>query len=188
MGKQGFFSSAHSGKNTLFVVIFVWKFYDKFVVNNKCSMVRLKRIGQNKQIDFYATDVSHDLSLPFVDEGIAAGFPSPAQDYMDVALDLNKELIKHPSATFYGRVKGTSMKDAGIEDGDILVIDRSLEYRNGMTAVCFLDGEFTVKKLKIDNNKVFLMPANNEFEPIEITEDNEFVVWGIVTYVIKKLY
>ncbi len=138
-------------------------------------------------IDFYAADTSTRLSLPFVDEGIAAGFPSPAQDYMDLSLDLNKELIKHPSATFYGRVKGTSMKDAGIDDGDILVIDRSLEYRDGMTAVCFIDGEFTVKKLKLENQKVYLIPANDDFEPIEITEENEFIVWGIVTFVIKKM-
>jgi len=139
------------------------------------------------QIDFYTADTATVLPLPFVDEGIAAGFPSPAQDYMDLSLDLNKALIKHPDATFYGRVKGVSMKDAGIEDGDILVIDRSLDYQNGMTAVCFIDGEFTVKKLKIDKDKVFLMPANDTFEPIEITEDNNFVVWGIVTYVIKKV-
>ncbi len=149
--------------------------------------MKVKHIKSTPQIDFYSADISTVLSLPYVDEGIAAGFPSPAQDYMDLSLDLNKELIKHPAATFYGRVKGTSMKDAGIDDGDILVIDRSLEYRNGMTAVCFIDGEFTVKKLKLKNGKVFLIPANEEFKPIEITPDNEFMVWGIVTYVIKKV-
>ena len=148
--------------------------------------MKLQRIKSMTHIDFYAADAGTDLSLPFVDEGIVAGFPSPAQDYMELSLDLNKELIKNPTATFYGRVKGMSMKDAGIEEGDILVIDRSLEYRNNMTAVCFIDGEFTVKKLKIDNGKVFLMPANTEFSPIEITEDNDFIVWGIVTFVIKK--
>ena len=149
--------------------------------------MQLKRIKSMPQIDFYTADSSSSLSLPYVDEGIAAGFPSPAQDFMDLSLDLNKELIKHPSATFYGRVKGTSMIDAGIDNGDILVIDKSLDYHNGMTAVCFLDGEFTVKKLKIEGNKVFLMPANDEFKPIEITEDNDFIVWGVVTYVIKKV-
>jgi DNA polymerase V len=138
-------------------------------------------------LDFYVADTTTDLALPYVNEGIAAGFPSPAQDYMELSLDLNKELIKHPAATFYGRVKGWSMKDAGIDDGDILVIDRSLEYRNNMTAVCFIDGEFTVKKLKLEKGKVFLVPANDEFKPIEITQDNEFMVWGIVTYVIKKM-
>ncbi len=149
--------------------------------------MKLKRIKSMSQIDFYTADTTSRLSLPYVDEGIAAGFPSPAQDYMDLSLDLNKELIKHPAATFYGRVKGTSMKDAGIDDGDILVIDRAIEYRNNMTAVCFIDGEFTVKKLRIEKGKVFLIPANDEFEPIEITEENEFIVWGIVTFVIKKV-
>jgi DNA polymerase V len=149
--------------------------------------MKVKHLKSTPQIDFYSSDTSSTLSLPFVDEGIAAGFPSPAQDYMELSLDLNKELIKHPTATFYGRVKGNSMKDAGIDDGDILIIDRSLEYRNGMTAVCFIDGEFTVKKLRLEKEKVFLIPANNEFKPIEITPDNEFIVWGIVTYVIKKV-
>ena len=149
--------------------------------------MRLHPIHFTRQIDFYAADTHTRLSLPYVNEGIAAGFPSPAQDYMDLTLDLNKELIKHPAATFYGRVRGLSMKDAGIDDGDILVIDRSLEYRNNMTAVCFIDGEFTVKKLKLENAKVFLMPANQDFDPIEITEDNDFMIWGIVTYVIKKM-
>jgi len=150
-------------------------------------MIKLKHLKTMPGLDFYIADTTTDLALPYVNEGIAAGFPSPAQDYMELSLDLNKELIKHPAATFYGRVKGWSMKDAGIDDGDILVIDRSLEYRNNMTAVCFIDGEFTVKKLKLEKGKVFLVPANDEFEPIEITQDNEFIVWGIVTYVIKKL-
>ncbi len=149
--------------------------------------MRLHYLRSSHPIDFYTADTATDLSLPYVNEGIAAGFPSPAQDYMDLTLDLNKELIKHPAATFYGRVKGLSMKDAGIDDGDILVIDRSLEYRNNMTAVCFIDGEFTVKKLKLENGQVFLMPANDAFKPIGITEANEFIVWGIVTYVIKKV-
>ncbi len=147
----------------------------------------LKKIKTHKNLDFYKADISSSVDLPFVDEGIVAGFPSPAQDYMDLTLDLNKELIKHPSATFYGRVKGNSMIDAGINDGDILVIDRSLDYRNGMTAVCFIDGEFTVKKLKIEKDKIWLMPANSDFQPIEVTPDNDFMIWGIVTYVIKNL-
>ncbi len=149
--------------------------------------MKLKRLKSFPNIDFYSATADTELPLPYAEGGIVAGFPSPAQDYMELTLDLNKELIKHPSATFYGRVKGTSMKDAGIDEGDILVIDRSLEYRDGMTAVCFIDGEFTVKKLKIDGKQVFLIPANKEFEPIRITPENEFIVWGVVTYVIKKL-
>ncbi len=149
--------------------------------------MRLKKITSNKNIDFYKADLSTAIELPYVDEGIAAGFPSPAQDYMDLSLDLNQALIKHPSATFYGRVKGDSMRDAGIEDGDILVIDRSIDYQDGMTAVCFIDGEFTVKKLKIEKDKILLIPANEKYAPIEVNPENEFMIWGIVTFVIKNM-
>lgn len=101
-------------------------------------------------------------------------------------LDLNKALIKNPVSTFYGRVKGTSMKNAGVDDGDLLVIDKSLEYRNNALAVCCLNGEFTLKRIKVDGKGLFLVPANDEFEPIEVKEDDYFTVWGIVTYIIKK--
>ena len=97
------------------------------------------------KIKIYSIDISSSLPLPFAEDGIRAGFPSPAQDYMEVAIDLNKELIKHPSSTFYGRVKGDSMKGEGIDDGDILVIDKSLEFQNGDLAVCCIDGEFNVR-------------------------------------------
>ncbi len=149
--------------------------------------MRLYRIKQTPVIDFYRADTSTELALPFADGGIKAGFPSPAQDYMDLTLDLNKELIKHPAATFYGRVKGDSMKDAGISDGDILVIDRAAEYRDGMTAVCYIDGEFTVKKIRRKGDKLFLEPANPAYPLIEVTPENDFQIWGVVTYVIKKM-
>lgn len=100
-----------------------------------------------KNIEIHLVDLSTTLPLPYADEGIRAGFPSPAQDYMEQAIDLNKELIKHPSSTFYGRVVGDSMKDEGIEEGDILVIDKSLELIEGDLAVCYVDGEFTVKRI-----------------------------------------
>jgi len=137
-------------------------------------------------LDFFTPDLTTLLELPLAGTAIAAGFPSPAEEYLDLALDLNKELIKHPAATFYARVKGNSMVDAGIQDGDLLVIDKALEPREGAIAVCFLDGEFTVKRLAVREEGVFLMPANDEFKPISITEDNEFLVWGIVAYVIHK--
>ena len=127
------------------------------------------------------------LHLPMAGAGISAGFPSPAEEYMEAGIDLNLELIRNPDATFFGRVKGYSMKDAGISDGDVLVIDKSLEPRNGSIAVCFLDGEFTVKRILKENDAVFLLPANHDFKPIRITEENDFLVWGIVTYVIKKM-
>lgn len=141
---------------------------------------------RKKNLEIFLIDNSTSLPLPYADEGIRAGFPNPAQDYMEMAIDLNKELIKHPSSTFYGRVKGDSMKDAGVLDGDVLIIDKSLEPHTGDMAVCFVDGEFTLKYIEIDKDVIYLMPANEEYPPIKVTADNNFIIWGIVTYVIKK--
>lgn len=149
-------------------------------------MTDLKKLADSSVLEFYSANTNSSMELPLVDGGIAAGFPSPAQDYIDLKIDLNKELIDNPSSTFYARVKGTSMIDAGISDGDILVIDKSLEPRDGDTAVCFIDGEFTLKFIKIEPDAVFLVPANPKFSPIKVTEDNNFCIWGIVTYSIKK--
>jgi len=148
--------------------------------------MRLSKIHAGPVLDFFTPDFSTLLELPLAGTAIAAGFPSPAEEYLDLALDLNKELIKHPAATFYARVKGGSMVDAGIQDGDLLVIDKALEPKEGAIAVCYLDGEFTVKRLAMREEGVYLMPANAEFKPIRITEENEFLVWGIVAYVIHK--
>jgi DNA polymerase V len=126
------------------------------------------------------------LSIPLFANGISAGFPSPASDFMDAAIDLNKELISHPAATFFGRVRGDSMKNAGIDDGDLLVIDRSIEARDGMIAVCFLDGEFVMKRLRFTSDACWLMPANEQYQPLKVNNDNEFVIWGIVKHVIKS--
>jgi DNA polymerase V len=120
-------------------------------------------------------------------EGIHAGFPSPATDYMTQAIDLNKELVRHPAATFYGRVVGDSMIDAGVEEGDILVIDKSLEARDGDMAVCFVDGEFTLKHLKFHDGGLTLVPANESYPSIEVGDGSDFIMWGVVTYVIKRV-
>lgn len=148
--------------------------------------MRLTKIHAGPVLDFFTTDFTTQLELPLAGTAIAAGFPSPAEEYLDLALDLNKELVKHPAATFYARVKGDSMVDAGIQDGDLLVIDKALEPKEGSIAVCFIDGEFTVKRLAVREEGVYLMPANAEFKPIRITEENEFLVWGMVAYVIHK--
>ena len=148
--------------------------------------MRLTRIHAGPVLDFFTPDFTTQLDLPLAGTAIAAGFPSPAEEYLDLALDLNKELIRHPAATFYARVKGDSMVDAGIQDGDLLVIDKALEPKEGSIAVCYLDGEFTVKRLAVREECVYLMPANAEFKPIRITEENDFLVWGLVAYVIHK--
>lgn len=145
---------------------------------------------KNKKINnitVYFSEKSAQIKRPIVSEDIAAGFPSPAEDFKEVRISLDKELIKNEEATFYARVRGNSMIDANIEDGDLLVIDRSIETRNGKIAVCMIDGEFTIKRLKVEKNCVYLMPENKKYKPIKVTEENELIVWGIVTYVIKKV-
>lgn len=117
---------------------------------------------------------------------IKAGFPSPADDVKE-KLDLVKLLVRHPASTFYFRISGVSMVDASLDEGDIVVVDKSLELYNNCIAVCFIDGEFTVKRVKVAEDHVELLPANPAYKPIIITPDNEFLVWGIVTYVIKKV-
>jgi DNA polymerase V len=149
-------------------------------------MQKASKIASSSTIDFYSVNTTTALPLPLVTGAISAGFPSPAQDYIDLKIDLNKELISNPSSTFYGRVKGSSMQDAGIVDGDILVIDKSLEPQDGDMAVCFIDGEFTLKYIKIEPDAVYLIPANPAFHPIKVTEENHFCIWGVVTYSIKK--
>jgi DNA polymerase V len=101
---------------------------------------------------------------------------------------LDAVLVKNRETTFYAKASGASMIGAGIDDGDIMVIDRSLEPGNNKIAVCLLDGEFTVKRIKVSKDEMLLMPENKAFEPIKITEENQLIIWGIVTYVIKKMY
>ena len=122
-----------------------------------------------------------------VEQGISAGFPSPADDFKEVRISLDKELVKNQESTFYARVSGDSMIGAGLDDGDLLVIDRSLNPENGKIAVCLIDGEFTVKRIKKERKKLYLIPENNNYKPIELKEENELIIWGIVKYVIKKV-
>ncbi len=150
------------------------------------NMQEFNKIAATINLEFFSANTGTHVHLPYFDGGIAAGFPSPAQDFEDLKIDLNTELISSPSSTFYARVKGTSMQDAGISDGDILVIDKSIEPHNGATAVCFIDGEFTLKYIKIEKDAVYLVPANPKFQPIKVTEENDFCIWGIVTYSIKR--
>ena len=148
--------------------------------------MKLKRLSSTNKIDFFTASTETSIEIPLMDEGIKAGFPSPADDFLDISIDLNKELIKNPPATFFGRVNGDSMKDLGIDDGDLLIIDKSLEPSNGKIAVCYIDGEFTLKKIQIEKDFLWLVPANEKYKPIKVTEDNDFVVWGIVIHVVKS--
>ena len=146
-------------------------------------MIKLKE----QPLAFYTPNTIDGLAAKFFNTGISAGFPSPADDFKEQRLSLDQELVKNKDATFYARVSGQSMIGAGLDDNDLLVIDRSLEPANNKIAVCFLDGEFTVKRLKVSNGEVWLQPENPDYPIIKITEDNDFLIWGIVTNVIKKV-
>jgi len=138
-------------------------------------------------LEFFVPDISEEIKLPLVETFINAGFPSPADDYLEAKLDLNQLLIQNPSSTFFARVRGNSMVDAGIHDGDILIIDKSLEPKQTSVLVCFIDGEFTVKRVQKKNGDFYLMPQNKEFSPIKVDKGSDFRLWGVVTHCIHNL-
>jgi DNA polymerase V len=144
-------------------------------------------VKKNQKLTFFIPNFESELQIPYVREGVSAGFPSPASDFLETNIDLNKELSKNPLATFYIKVQGNSMIDAGINDKDVLVVDRSLDPQNNKIAICFVDGEFTVKRIKLEKNCLYLMPENTNYQPIKVTEENQLIIWGIVTYVIKSV-
>lgn len=128
-----------------------------------------------------------EVRIPLVKKRGSAGFPSPAIDFMEKNIDLNTALCKNPLATFYIKVKGNSMIDADINDKDVLVVDRSLEPQNNKIAICFIDGEFTVKRIQLEQDCLYLIPQNPNFPSIKVTEANQLIIWGIVSYVKKKV-
>lgn len=142
---------------------------------------------ENSTLTFFQPDTEFRKSLHLAQEGISAGFPSPADDFKELRISIDQEVVKNEEATFYARVSGQSMQGAGLDDGDLLVIDRSVEPQNNAIAVCFLDGEFTVKRLKVEEDCIYLMPENPKYQPIKVTEDNQLQIWGVVTYVVKKI-
>ena len=146
--------------------------------------MKLKKIHNSNELKIYVADKSMSLNIPYFEGGVSAGFPSPAEDYMDGKLDLNNLLINNPSSTYYVRVVGDSMKNAGIISGDLLVVDRSLEITNNCIVVAFLDGEFTVKRIKKTTNKMFLHPENSHYKAIEITAEMDFELFGVVAHAI----
>ncbi len=135
----------------------------------------------------YLPDQSTKTKCPVFLVPVAAGFPSPAEDYIEDQLDLNKYLIKHPSATFFVKVKGDSMVDAGIHSGDILVVDRAIDPADKKVVIAVIDGELTLKRIRMIKRKLFLVPENKKYKPVEITEEMDFNVWGVVTNVIHAV-
>jgi DNA polymerase V len=131
-------------------------------------------------------DKDSSLLLNLYTSHIPAGFPSPAEDFMEKRLDLNDHLIRNPASTFLVRVKGNSMVNAGIFDGDLLIIDRSIEATDGKIILGVLNGEFTIKRINKKGKKLLLAPENENYQPIEITEEMDFQIWGVVTFSIHK--
>lgn len=127
------------------------------------------------------------LQLPLYVASVSAGFPSPADDFIDTKLDLNEHLVKHPASTFFVRASGDSMINAGIHSGDILIVDRSLEPYDNAIVIAVLEGELTVKRLHYSGKRILLLPENTAYKPIDVTENEEFRVWGLVTSVIHKI-
>ena len=136
----------------------------------------------------YAIDDSSSFESLVMGD-VKAGFPSPAEDIRE-KLDLVKLLVKHKASTFFFRIDGVSMVDAAMDDGDIIIVDRAVEPSNNCKAVCYIDGEYTVKRVEMLDGKVRLMPANElntKYQPIEVSPENQFIIWGVVTYTIKKM-
>jgi len=146
---------------------------------------KLNPLFTTPTMDFYTVSTETLAELPYIEGGISAGFPSPAADFLDATIDLNKHLIKNPSTTFIAIAKGVSMKNIGIHDGDLLILDKSLEPKNGAIAACVIDGEFTLKTLMVKAKEVYLTPENEDYKPIKITEFNDFKIWAILTHSIK---
>lgn len=143
--------------------------------------------GDTVITDIYSADTGKEMELPVAEAHIKAGFPSPADDFMEDRLDLNEHLIDHPAATFFVRVSGNSMVNAGIHDGDILIVDRAIEPVDGKIVIAVLDGQLSVKRLRKQNGKVLLQPENEDYGVMEINEENDLRVWGVVNHVIHSV-
>lgn len=131
-------------------------------------------------------NVYMSLEIPMISDGIPAYLASQSDDFIELKIDLNRDLIQHPSSTFFAKVSGESMIDEGIYDGDLIIIDRSLTPKDGDIAVCVIESEYTIKRIKIESNCYWLISTNKNDKPILITEDNQYLIWGIVAHSIKS--
>ena len=147
-----------------------------FVILHIMAILEIKKIEE-----------SSELELQLFDSRIQAGFPSPAQGAFADSVDLNHELINNPAATFCARVIGDSMVDSGINEGDMLIIDKSLEPQHGDIAVCFIDGDFTVKRITVKEDGLYLTPANKKFPELKVPPESNFLVWGVVSHIIHHV-
>jgi DNA polymerase V len=151
------------------------------LISQKIKNLKPRRV---KVTGIYKPDLKSEIDFPIFLESVSAGFPSPADDYLEGRIDLNQQLVKHPAATFFVRVTGDSMIDAGIHSGDTLIVDRSLIPKHDNIVIAVIDGELTVKRLASEQSKIYLLPENKNYTPIEISEEMNFEIWGVVTNVI----
>ena len=142
---------------------------------------------KKKQISFLKINSEELKDFPLYENAVQCGFPSPADDFLDLDINLNDYLVKHKSATFCVKVNGSSMNGVGIHSGDVLIVDRAESVKNNSIVLAVIDNEFTVKSIKKNAGKLYLNPANDNYKPIEITEDMNFHMWGVVTFVIHAL-
>lgn len=147
--------------------------------------MKLLKLHNSPKLTICSANTTEKVERPIVGN-INAGFPSPADDFIELSIDLNKELIRNKDATFFGRVNGNSMIKIGIGDGDLVVIDKSITPTDGKIAVCNIDGEFTIKRIKIEKDCIWLVAENDDFKPIKVSGDSQLEIWGVVTGVIKK--
>ena len=169
-----------------------WLCFDQKIlrVSPRCSAYFPKTIQLffiMSQLIIQGVEFDESTALPFAESGPQAGFPSPVPSQYQEKIDLNRELVSHPESTFYAKVVGDSMIDANIYAGDILVVDRSIDFQNGDIAVCIVDDEFTVKHIFVEADHVRLVPANSQYPELRIESDQQFSVWGVVTYVIHAV-
>jgi DNA polymerase V len=148
--------------------------------------VKFKYLNTSEKLQFYAIEEASFDDVPLYGDSVPAGFPSPADDYLDMDLNLHDYLVQHPSATFCVRAIGDSMVDAGIQSSDVMVIDRALTPKNNDIILAVVNGEFTVKRIKKSEDELYLMPANENYKPMKITQEMNFQVWGVVTFIIHK--
>lgn len=141
------------------------------------------------RVEIFRADTSSSTPIPVSGSSVKAGFPSPAQDYITDSIDLNRDVIRNQESTFFARVSGDSMQDAGIFDGDLAIVDKSLEPRTGDYVVAYIDGGFTIKEFRMDESGQFgwLIPHNDSFKPLRVTAADDFMVWGVVTHVMHNL-
>ena len=148
--------------------------------------MKIHNLHKGKDFSFYTFGQLQLDEIKLAESMVPAGFPSPADDFVEMELNIHDYIVKNKDATFCVKVEGTSMTKADIHSGDVLIVDRSLEPEHHNIVLAVIDGEFTVKRLAVNDGNIYLSPENDNFTPIKITEEMDFLVWGVITHIIHK--